>query len=694
MQDGRFSYHTDSLSPSTKQQRARWKAPVLAFTVAVLVFAPTVLRCGFYADDYSFMLDIGGKPWSEVWGLFTDFYLAGRNVFVPLFAGLLKLTGSPAALHAISLMVNAATAALVCLLVLELTGLMSASLAAAVIFAILPHHGQTHFWLTATTVVQIPLLITLAAFLVALGRKPRLETRLGLSLGLYTIAIFTYDQFFCLWPLLLAAPWYRADREARKSRAWIAAGAYCAALNLTHLWLRYNPAKTAATKIRFTGIHERLWQSVSESLQALAPSPFAEYGLSYGWTAAAGAAFLIGGAALAVVLHRLATLERPALKKFSKGPELKFFAVYAGAWFFLAYLPNYFAYIAPRNHSVPSVGWAMLVVAAALSLAPKRRWAPKALSAAGIVSFALMALHDNHEGAQWVLSGRMHRDYLAETKRLEDPLDNIFLIGAPRYLGSAPAFNLHLDAVHSAQFDRGLKELEGDIVFSPTRRGAFYQNDLSFRRISHFRWMPYEEMNVIEKSPGEGFRCLKDFTLLLPDGSSRRGATRPDPACTRHSILRMNTALLSAESLPSVRSSTITWLPSLEKVGLSGLRLAVKGKTLFLGLQWEVAKTPQASFAVIPEIFSADGKRIYQPVYPHLAEGRNSRLLWPLVNDILPATRWREGRTIRERYALRLKKPLPPGRGEVRLFLYRLNPRAASQSLGTLRVSVLIPRPS
>jgi hypothetical protein len=194
----------------TEQRRDAAALALLAFALAV----PAAFACGLYLDDYSFLNALEGAPLARLWEE-TVRYVPGRNLHVPWFALLLRLSGgSVAAMHLIGAALQALLAALAYLAARRVSGDRATALLAAAAFAVAPNHGETRFWVTLIPQCLIPTGLVLGALSLAAREG---GPRLGAACALFAVALFTYDQVFLLWPLLLAAAW-RCDPRPRPGR--------------------------------------------------------------------------------------------------------------------------------------------------------------------------------------------------------------------------------------------------------------------------------------------------------------------------------------------------------------------------------------------------------------------------------------------------------------------------------------------
>jgi len=664
-----------------------WLPLLIVVAIVLATFAPG-LWSGFYMDDHSFLMTVR-QPAAEVWDYFLH-YVPGRNLQIFFFWILAGITNQSALwLHRIILLGDALSAILAYLLAWELTALPCVALPIALIFALLPNHGETHFWFTQFVQCEIPTLLCLLAFWLAARRKTSLPRRLFACLGLYIAALFTYDQVFFLWPLLLMLLWFRSSPQERRPRVFLMAAALVLSLNLTHVLMRHFSEKSFGGRpvIQWKNILLRLPQSILEPIKGMFSLPSPGRLSHWGWTAALTAAALLTGWLIARLVRRWAEADRPSWDAWRVSPAPLRLMFFGCAWFFLAYLPNYFWYMNPRHNYLPSLGWAFLCVGTAVWLIKSRPLAGRTLTVLSVLLFANAVVANVHEGSEWAYTHRLHQAYLKEAARFFPDFENIFVIGAPRYVKKAPAFHLYHDAPMAAIRAAGRKNLvDGDYQLTPTREGAFYLNDLSIWNRSTFRWLPYSRINAVAYISGTEFRCIREVRMRDPQGRAFERETRPVPGCQSLVRLDMAAALDKVEEKPaSARSgSAVPGMPGLE---LAEVALQAKPELLRLDLGWIARRSQTDDFVVLLTVYDNRSRVLYEPVYPSPTLGRKTPVLWPLFNDQKPPSSWRAGRAMRESYVLRTKGTLPIGPCRVRLEIYSIGIGRNSRKIGETTVS-------
>lgn len=640
-----------------------------AAALAAAVFAPTALLCGFYLDDYSFLRDLQGVSGHALWRAFIE-YVPGRNLHIPfLWTAIAATRGSAFCLHLISVAFDAGLATLAYRLALRTTGRRSVALAAAAMFVLMPNHGETHFWVTLIAQCQVPLLLTLGAFLLAF------ESRLWAALGLYAIALFTYDQVFFLWPLLLAAAW-SADRSVRPAR-YAGAAAAGLALNVAHLSVRYlSPFAGGGRPVIRTGDVLRRCLDASRSLLS-GTFPWPSTPKAPVW-AIVVAGFLALGAAWWWVRQ----VRDAAAGEEERQSGLLRAALFGFAWASLAFVPNLFWFVSPRHGLIPSVGWAIAVCSlGALAVA---RWPilRRAAPALGILWFAMAAVADVCEGTQWVRSARMRDEFAATVRDLTPPVDNVFLIGAPRHMRRAPGFNLYHDVALAAGRAIGNKNLTiGDYTITPTRRGLVFFNDLTTWGPDQFRWIAGKEANLIVWSGPGGdwgsFGCVQ---------GPYEPPLRKNPNCPSGGVMSPQFNVLLVESKPTggshaekltlVLADVKNVVPDRLSVKLAVISDRDIGLATRLTLDWR-GPLPKGPIALVPRLLAADGHVLLDTVFAEETKAKEP-LLVPLVDDLT----WERPASAGVRQIFDIAKPLPYGAKRIEIDAYEVGPTFAPRLLG------------
>lgn len=645
----------------------------LEVCAALLGFVPfllTVPLCGLYLDDYSFLRMLAGSSAADLWVSFLH-YVPGRNLHIPFFYAIIELTrGSTTAMHWISLGFDALNAVLLFALVRRLTGLRSVALACAAIFAVAPNHGETHFWITLIPQCQIPVALILTAFLLASAPGGLLA-----ACAAYAAALFTYDQVFFLWPLLLAVAWSR-DRAPKAGR-YAAAAAGLLALNGAHITARYlSPyASGGRPLIRLADFFHRCRDAAVAVGKGLVPWPTSSHA-HWAWSVPLAILAVAAAAWLVRETRAQARGEDRALAAWTNGPGWLGAAAGGAVWTGLAYFPNLFWYLSPRHNLLPSIGWSLSLAAVCAYASSRSLRARAALPWLAGLFFAAAIVSDVHEGTQWIDSRRLRDSFDAAVLRLAPPVDTVFVVGAPRYLRRAPAFNLPHDVIMAAGRALGRPFLDkGDYEVSPTRRGIVYHNDLSIGPAESFFWLPAGEVNLLSyDASARRFDGVCSLRVEDPDGSARDLSLRPSPGCAAALPAAAEVSLLSSSRGPAAPAGG----PALLRA-----KAVVRGETTVLELVWRVDDPPASALAYIPRVKDASGALVLDAVFPSRGAKRPYPMIWPLVDDLAAGLGLERGRTLRQTFALRrAPKTLGPG-AVLELDAFAVAPTGSAVPLGT-----------
>ena len=614
--------------------------------LATALYLPTAIFCGLYLDDYGFLRTLEGISPLGLWRTFLH-YVPGRNLHIAFFYALIRLTGGSVPLmHVVSVAFDAANGVLVLVFVRRFTGLRSVAWATAAIFLVATNHGETHFWINALPQNQVSTFLVLCAFVLA--SRP-MAPQLGAAIACYVAAIFTYEQAFFLWPLLLAAAW-RADSRPRPAR-FAAAAAILLIANILHLAARYfSPyADGGRPLIRFGDVVRRSYDAAMSVRSGLFPWPTSSH-IYWAWSIPVAAIALAVGIWLARTVRGEANAEAHAFSTFTAGGWTSA-AAFGAAWTALAYGPNLFWYLSPRHSLLPSVGWALAAAAIGAAASRRPRIAVVTPYAASFL-FAVAAVSDIHEGTQWIDSRHLRDAFITEARRLDPPVDSLFLIGAPRSLRRAPAFNLFHDVTFAAGRALGRPSLErGDRLAVPTRGGLVFANDLSVVSPDAFRWIPAAEANLISYDPASrSFACATALNLELPDGTRENLPLRANRACAAIPDVLLETVLIDSRRIvavaPRAGSSRAADLTLLNAVA------TVSSRVIRLQFDWRVEKAPAQVLAFVPSLRDAAGAQVLDAVYPNRGAGHEP-VLWPLVDDKARRMRLKPGDGLRQIFEMR-----------------------------------------
>ncbi len=652
------------------RRRPRWPAALLVIlALAVFQHAPWA---GLHLDDHGFHRALAHADAAQFWKQFW-LYVPGRNLHILYTWLLYKVLGpSPTALHLFGLALDAANACLAWSLALRLGTGAGGALLVSGLFLVFPNHGETHFWTSAIAMNLLSTTFILASALAACSGS------MLWSLVLFALALFDYDQAFLMWvPILLCLN--RAPAEgAQRRRRGAAFAAAAAALCVTHVALRHGAPAGSNPTVRLGTIGLRAAEAVAASAAPIVRLPAWETLHSF-WGGPAATLALAAGLAAAWVWGVC------RLWRGSAQPAGKSLAGFGAAWWLSAYFPNFFWHIDPRHHYLPSFGLLLLLHAGVVRLLARRPSAAGALAAAGFIFFGVSSALALGQGWSWKTSWELLDRFAARAPALlgASP-ESLFLHGAPRRVAAAPAFALTSEHLVAFAHRTGHEPRAGAVTLTPTRTGLFSGNYPEIFDESHLWWTPLASARVIVYGPHGALSCARALNLDLPNSRSLRLALDPRPGCSAEPRLWIPVWLESSRRVapPGPPLSAIPGGPALHSAAAE-----IERGLLRLRLHWSGAA--QRDFALIFRIYDRSGKLLFKPVYREQPQDPGSaRLVWPLFNDLIPASTWKKGTAVEETYLLRLPAPLPAGPAEARFEVLERAETGAWPRIGEVRAAV------
>jgi hypothetical protein len=633
----------------------RWLGPGSLAAAGLLFFGPYAARAGIHLDDHALLWTLSHCDAAGLWRA-TVQYVAGRNLYIPLFYALDRLCGNSApVMHLVGLALDLLNPILLFALARRLGATRGQALAAGGIFLVYPNHGETHWW---TCSIQMNLLTTslaLGAFLAASERRLGRTARLLLAAALFAVALFDYDQVFFLWiPLTALAFWVDSERRARPVAA-AAAGFFL--MNVVHFSLRmFSPYSSGGRPVpHFDVFLHSLRNAVAQTLAPMRRPPHLA-GVPGGWPVALLLALPAAAAWAALCAREWGDEESPAS---GSAPLI----VFGAAWWLFAYVPNFFWYISPRHNYLPSAGTA-LAAAGVAGLLSRRKNARLPLTALGAAFFVLSGLCAWSGGADWAASTTLHQRFTAEALPALPPrADSVFLVGAPKDVRTAPGFFQPHEHLYDLARASGRPPLAGGISIAPDRLGLFYgtQPDLFGPEVAP-RFAEGTRAAVFAMRGDGRFERVCRVRLSSPGLAPRVLPVGGSP-CPAVLAVEAPVALIDARvragSGPAPRD------PALASASLA----AGPGGARDLALSWKTGRTPAVDFAFYPILLDASGRELYRPIYA--PSRREHEMLWPFFDDVLPPSRWPPGRTVVERYRLRPRDRDLGSAARVRLVMFR-----------------------
>lgn len=631
----------------------RRDAAAIAFLAAcaALLLLPRGLDAGLHQDDHGFHLALSQAPWSEIWERFLR-YVPGRNLYILFYAGLYRLLGTdPSRLHAAGIFLDGLNAALLYLLARQLGARVRLALPVAALFLVWPNHAETHFWTSAVAMNLLSTTFLLGAFLAAGCARLGPRGRPAAALLLYALALFDYDQAFFMWVPLAFHAWRAAPAGPPAGlRVFLAA---CLSMNAVHALLRafapvseggrpvFSPwtLPRSAAKILFENVVPLRWLPA-----------WSELGSAAGGPAATTALLLALGAALWAVARRD---EEPL------APGAWRWAALGLLWAACAYLPNLFWFVSPRHNYLPSAG--LLLAAAVLW---RLRWGARAWAPAAAAAFTVGAAALCASAARWSSAGSLLTAFREQAPAVVPArARGVYLVGAPDAVRDAPAFRHPQEHLFLLREARGAAPAAGDLALTPTRAGSFYLNREDLFGHS-FQWEPLAGHSILAWRDGKILPVCR-LLLALPGGGEHRVELGGIPGCVE---LELDAEGWLAES--SLRED-----PAPAPAGGPRLLAAAaeaSGGVLTLRLRW-LAGREAFDFAALPRLVDARGKELFRAAYPPRAKHRR---LWPMLDDLRPASTWKPGQEALQTWRYRFDGALPPG-CRLELALFRRNPAGA-----------------
>lgn len=305
--------------------------------------------------------------------------------------------------------------------------------------------------------------------------------------------------------------------------------------------------------------------------------------------------------------------------------------------------------------------------------------------------FTVAAVSNFHEGTQWIDSRGLHDDFVSAVLRLSPPVDSVFLVGAPRYLRRAPAFNLRHDVITAAARALGRPLDNGDNEASPTRRGVVYYNDLTLLPAEYFRWIPATEVNLISfDAANRAFTCVSSLRVESPDGLSQDLPLRPNKNCSL--ILPMEADAYLVTSVPGPAMRRRADAPRAAGLALLSAAASVRGETTSLKLEWRIETPPQATLAFIPRLMDASGNLLLDSVFPSRGGKRPYPMIWPLIDDLASSLHLRPGQTLHQNFLLRRAVRSLTSSAVLELDVFELAPAGNAVSRGSVTLPLAIKR--
>ncbi len=416
-------------------RRTTLAAAAIVVAAAVIPYAP-LAGDYFIQDDFGVVALLSQKPWSafprwfvstwmdDIWG-YTPDEIRPFPAFTYQVAALWG-AASPVANHVVNIAFHAANGLLVFGMARATAGLgLPASLAAAVLFVLLPMQAESVAWITGR-VDSMPACFYMAAFLLFV------RWRAGDGTATYAgavaccfVALFSKQNAITL-PAALIAYDVLFPRQQRRSLA-AAASAHLpfAALTIGYLALRWMLFGEVAREGMLTA--DRLTDASAGVALHLKRMIYGEPGVSMETARALG----IAGGALTLLL--VGAWRAAAQQTHRLLVTAIYFLV---VWIGLGLAPTLVAgYTSPRHMYLASAGWAIGLALLANALWSARlRWVRWAATAAVVAGLAAYAVQLQTLVSRWHARAAVSRQAVADVERevMAAPPGALILAGAPR----------------------------------------------------------------------------------------------------------------------------------------------------------------------------------------------------------------------------------------------------------------------
>ena len=413
---------------------AKNKIDLLVFLLLAIVniftFGLNSSKLGFYADDPSFLLPLGGTV--DFHFLLNEIksYVPGRNLHILWQYICIKIAGGGSlsdlpSLHFIQTSFDLVNSWLLYTFFRAIRISYSSAFCAALLFALFPNHGETHFWPSALpmNLISTSLMLVLMVYSASIFRGGASKTKKMFALRwitywlVYIAAIFTYDQVVVVafgTVTLLIALLHKKISKNGLSLCFVWALFFVVPILLIALLKLSSPGNGPGLG-HFSVSHMLLTVLYSLGIWAFIWIKFLFFPIfDIGSIETTVIALFIATASMLTLIycfrHEKIVLSRGDSSLSNIRPVYfpKKYLLYFGISFFMcAYLPNYIWSIASRHNYLPSIGVA-IIIASLLDIFTSKSPSSKAIKfimifALGLVSFNFSYL-DILEKNFWIKS--------------------------------------------------------------------------------------------------------------------------------------------------------------------------------------------------------------------------------------------------------------------------------------------------
>jgi hypothetical protein len=403
---------------------------LLLAIVNIFTFGLNSSKLGFYADDPSFLLTLGGTV--DFHFLLNEIksYVPGRNLHILWQYICIKIAGGGSlsdlpTLHFIQTSFDILNSWLLYTLLRSIKISFPSAFCAALLFALFPNHGETHFWPSALpmNLISTSLILVLMVYSASIFRGESFKTEKIFSLRwvtywfVYIAAIFTYDQVvvvaFGSATLLLALLYKKVNKNGLKL-LFLWALFFVTPILLIAL-LKLSAPGNGPNLGHFSASHMLLTVLYSLGIWVFVWIKFLFFPIfNIGSIETTVIALFIATASMLTLIYCFRNeknvLSRSGSSQLNIRPvnfSKKYLLLLGVCFFMCAYLPNYIWSIASRHNYLPSIGVA-IIIASLLDIFTLKASSSKIIKfviifALGLVSFNFSYL-DILEKNFWIKS--------------------------------------------------------------------------------------------------------------------------------------------------------------------------------------------------------------------------------------------------------------------------------------------------
>lgn len=357
---------------------------LLLVIVNIFTFGLDSSKLGFYADDPSFLIPLGGAV--DLHFLLNELksYVPGRNLHILWQYIFIKIAGGGTIsnlpiLHFLQVSFDILNSWLLYALLRTIRVSYSSALIATLLFALFPNHGETHFWPSALpmNLISTLLMLLLMVHTASILRGGLSKAKSMFSLRwitywfLYIAAIFTYDQVVAAAlgtaTLLLSLLYKKIGKYGLK--LFLLWALFFVIPILLIALLKLSAPGNGPSLNHFSVFNVLLSVFYSIGIWAFVWVKFLFFPIfEVGSIETTAISLLISTASMLTLIYCFSNEKNVLNKNGSSQLNIRLvyfqkkYLLYFGIFFFMcAYLPNYIWSIASRHNYLPSIGVAIII---------------------------------------------------------------------------------------------------------------------------------------------------------------------------------------------------------------------------------------------------------------------------------------------------------------------------------------------